>query len=194
MRVNEMFYSIQGEGYHTGTPAVFIRLSGCNLKCAFCDTKHQNGKEITEEEIVSYVCQYPCSLVVITGGEPSLQLTESLIDKLHKYGKFVAVETNGTKELPKNVDWITVSPKELYVGKTGKVVLKHADEVKVVFDVNTKIEDPTFGIMADHYYVQPCDTGFIAPNQENINFCINFVKNNPLWKISLQTQKILNVQ
>lgn len=194
MRVNEMFYSIQGEGYHTGTPAVFVRLSGCNLKCAFCDTKHQQGKEITEEDIVSFVCQYPCSLVVITGGEPSLQLTESLIDKLHKHGKFVAVETNGTKELPKNVDWITVSPKELYVGKIGKVVLKHADEVKVVFDVNTKIEDPTFGIMADHYYVQPCDTGFIKPNQENINFCINFVKNNPLWKISLQTQKILNVQ
>lgn len=194
MKINEMFYSIQGEGYHTGTPAVFVRLSGCNLKCAFCDTKHQQGKEMTEEEIVSYVSKFPCSLVVITGGEPSLQLTKTLIDKIHQHKKFVAVETNGTKELPNNVDWITVSPKELYVGKIGKAVLKRANEVKVVFDVNTTIQDPTFGIMADHYYAQPCDTGSQELNQENINFCINFVKNNPLWKISLQTQKILNVQ
>ena len=189
-----MFYSIQGEGYYTGTPAVFIRLSGCNLACAFCDTKHQHGTDISEDAIADYASKFPASLVVITGGEPSLQLTESLVDKLHKSGKFVAIETNGTRTLPKNIDWITVSPKESYLGNAAKVIIKHADEVKVVFDVNTPIKDPTFGIVADHYYVQPCDTGYIKKNQENINFCINFVKNNPLWKISLQTQKILNVQ
>lgn len=189
-----MFYSVQGEGFHTGTPAVFVRLAGCNLKCPFCDTKHQQGKEMAEEEIVDFASQYPARLVVITGGEPALQLTASLVDKLQKSGKFVAVETNGTHILPNNIDWITVSPKETYVGKAGKVVIKGADEVKVVFDAKTKIEDPTFGIQANHYYAQPCDTGFIATNQENIDFCINFVKNNPSWKISLQTQKILNVQ
>lgn len=194
MKVNEMFYSIQGEGYHTGTPAVFVRLAGCNLNCPFCDTAHHAYKEFTEKEIAEFAAQYHCRLVVVTGGEPSLQLTESLVDKLHKHGKYVAVETNGTKKLPPNVDWVTVSPKELYVGGKGKVVLDRADEVKVVFDTKTKIDNPTFGISASHYYAQPCDTGFIKPNQENINYCINFVKQNPLWKISIQTQKILNVQ
>lgn len=189
-----MFYSIQGEGYHTGTPAVFIRLAGCNLKCPFCDTNHVTYNEMTEQEITDYVAQFPCKLVVITGGEPTLQLTETLLDKLHKIGKYVAIETNGTKQLPKNVDWITVSPKESYVGYKGKVLLKYANEVKVVFDAENPIEDPSFGIVADHYYAQPCDTGFIKSNKENINYCINFVKNNPTWKISLQTQKILNVQ
>ena len=194
MKVNEMFYSIQGEGFYTGTAAVFVRFAGCNLKCAFCDTKHQHGEELSEDDIVAFASKYPCRLVVITGGEPSLQLTESLVNKLHDAGKFVAVETNGTKELPANVDWVTVSPKQLYVGNAGKVVLKKANEVKVVFDVNNPTPNPSLGIVADYYYAQPCDTGDVAKNQENINYCINFVKNNPLWKISLQTQKILNVQ
>lgn len=194
MRINEMFYSIQGEGYYTGTPAVFIRLSGCNLACPFCDTEHGKGVDMTEDEIADFAAKYNASLVVITGGEPTLQLTESLVDKLHKLGKYVAIETNGTHTIPANVDWITVSPKETYVGNIGKVMIRKANEVKVVFDSKKPIKDPTFGIMADHYYAQPCDTGFIRPNKENMNYCIDFVKNNPLWKISIQTQKILNVQ
>lgn len=192
MKVNEIFYSVQGEGYHTGMAATFIRLSGCNLKCEFCDTQHQQGTEMLEQDIVSMVKDNPSTLVVITGGEPALQLTKSLVDLLHKAGKYVAVETNGTKELPDNVDWVTVSPKQPYVGHAGAVVLKEADEVKVVFD-GREIKDPTFGIKADHYYVQPCDTGFAKTNNEINEYCINFVKRNPLWKISLQTQKILNV-
>lgn len=194
MRVNEIFYSIQGEGYHAGTPAIFVRFSGCNLKCSFCDTKHTSYKDMSEDDIAKIVSKYPASLVIITGGEPSLQLTHTLIEKIHKYGKFVAVETNGTHKLPYNVDWITISPKQPFVGDAGKVVLDKADEVKVVFDVDNPIPEPSFGISARYYYVQPCDTGSQSKNQENINFCINFVKNNPLWKISLQTQKILNVQ
>lgn len=194
MRVNEIFYSVQGEGNFTGQAAIFVRFAGCNLKCSFCDTNHWGYRLMTEEEIVEEVKKYTAMLVVITGGEPSLQLTESLVNKLHDAGKYVAVETNGTRQLPDNVDWITVSPKQSYVGKAGKVVLKHADEIKVVFDVGNPIEDPTFGICADNYYVQPCDTGNAKKNQENYNYCVEFVKNNPLWKISLQTQKILNVQ
>lgn len=194
MRVNEIFYSVQGEGYFTGHAAIFVRLSGCNLKCSFCDTHHLGYTEYTEEEIVEAVEKYPANLVVITGGEPSLQLTETLVEKLHQAGKYVSVETNGTKTLPYNVDWVTVSPKETYVGNAGKVVLREANEVKVVFDVNNNIEDPTFGIIASNYYVQPCDTGNAKKNQENYNYCVEFVKQNPKWKISLQTQKILNVR
>ena len=116
MKVNEIFYSLQGEGYHVGSAAVFVRLSGCNLHCPFCDTQHESGTEMTDEEIVEAVKAYPARLVVITGGEPSLQLTKSLVNALHDIDKIVAVETNGTHSLPGNVDWITLSPKDNFLG------------------------------------------------------------------------------
>ena len=115
MRVNELFYSLQGEGYHTGTAAIFIRLSGCNLRCPFCDTLHESGTEMSEDQIVEQVAAWPSPWVVVTGGEPSLQLTASLVESLHRIGKKVAVETNGTRQLPDNVDWITLSPKDLFL-------------------------------------------------------------------------------
>ena len=194
MRINEIFYSIQGEGTHSGEAAIFVRFSGCNLKCPFCDTEHQSYQDLTEEEIVRQVAEYPARLVVITGGEPTLQLTESLMDKLHKAGKAVAIETNGTHLIPKGVDWVTVSPKEPFVGSIGKPIVKTADEVKIVLDGIHTYEDPTFGITAAHYCVQPCDTGDARRNREIIDLCIDFVKDNPAWRLSLQTQKILNVR
>ena len=133
MKVNEIFYSLQGEGYWTGTPAVFVRLSGCNLRCSFCDTAHEAGEPLTEAAIVEAVAQYPARHVVITGGEPSLSLTASLVDALHTIGRFVAVETNGTRPLPDNVDWITLSPKDAFE-RNGMPILTRCDELKVVFD------------------------------------------------------------
>lgn len=194
MRVNEIFYSLQGEGYWTGTPAVFIRFSGCNLKCPFCDTNHQPYVEMTEEEIMNEVSRYPADLVVITGGEPALQLNNKMIELLHNAEKTVAVETNGTKELPKWVDWVTVSPKEPYVGKAGKVILTSADEVKIVLDDKVQHEDPTYGVRADWYFVQPCDTGDKERNKAIMQQCVEFIKKNPKWRLSLQTQKVLNVR
>lgn len=194
MRVNEIFYSLQGEGYWTGTPAVFIRFSGCNLKCPFCDTNHQPYVEMTEEEIMDEVSRYPADLVVITGGEPALQLNNKMVELLHNAEKTVAVETNGTKELPKWVDWVTVSPKEPYVGKAGKVILTSADEVKIVLDDKVQHEDPTYGVRADWYFVQPCDTGDKERNKAIMQQCVEFIKKNPKWRLSLQTQKILNVR
>lgn len=194
MRVNEIFYSIQGEGAHTGEAAIFLRLSGCNLRCSFCDTEHQPYQDLTEDEIASEIAKYPASLVVITGGEPTLQLTTSLIDKLHEIGKTVAIETNGTREVPRNVDWVTVSPKSAFVGNIGEPVIKTAQEVKVVFDGKHLYADPSFGITAAHYFIQPCDTGNEERNREIIEQCVSFVKNNPQWKLSLQTQKILKVR
>ena len=87
MRVNEIFHSLQGEGFNTGTPAVFIRFSGCNLQCTFCDTQHQDGKEMTEGDIIEEVSRYKANLVVVTGGEPALQLTESLVGVVHLRGR-----------------------------------------------------------------------------------------------------------
>lgn len=194
MRVNEIFYSLQGEGAHTGMAVVFLRLSGCNLKCDFCDTKHEVYKEYTEEEIIAEIAQYPCKWVVITGGEPTLQLTESLCRKIHDIDKKIAIETNGTRNIPLGVDWVTVSPKSIFCGYAAKVALKRADEIKVVIDGEHTAYDYTFGIKAKNYYIQPCDTGNEARNKEIIDYCINFVKENPIWKLSLQTQKILNVR
>ena len=88
-KINEIFYSLQGEGYHTGTPAVFIRFSGCNLKCSFCDTQHEAGTLMTDDEIIAEVSKYPAVTVILTGGEPSLWIDDALIDRLHEAGKYV---------------------------------------------------------------------------------------------------------
>lgn len=193
MRVNEIFYSLQGEGFNTGMPAVFIRFSGCNLQCPFCDTQHQDGKEMTEGDIIEEVSRYKANLVVVTGGEPALQLTESLVEMLHLLGKTVAVETNGTIELPENVDWITLSPKDMFLGEKAKPVLNYADELKLVFDGEN---GPKFygNINVKHRFLQPCDTGDAEKNKEIIKKTIEFCKENPEWRLSLQTHKILNIR
>ena len=199
MKVNEIFYSLQGEGCNTGTPAIFVRLSGCNLDCPFCDTDHISGKEMTEGEIIEEVSRYKASLVVITGGEPALQLTESLVEMLHLLGKTVAVETNGTVELPKNVDWITLSPKDAFLGEKATPVLKYADELKLVFDEDMcKDARPCVSTYANinvnHRFLQPCDTGDASKNAEIIQKTIDYCKEHPEWRLSLQTHKILNIR
>lgn len=194
MKVNEIFYSLQGEGYYAGTAAVFVRLSGCNLQCPFCDTQHESGVEMSDAEIVAKVASYPARLVVITGGEPSLQLTKSLVDALHQEDKFVAVETNGTHRLPSNVDWITLSPKDLFLGNEAKVELSIVDEIKVIYD--GEHEPHMYSeIMCTHArFLQPCDTGDAARNAEIVNSAVEYIKRDPRWKLSLQIHKILNIR
>ena len=192
MRINEIFYSLQGEGFFTGTPSVFVRFSGCNLKCPFCDTNHLQGMEMDEASIVEAVCQYPAKHVVITGGEPSLFLTESLVELLHYNRKFVCVETNGTHPLPKNIDWATLSPKDAFVAH-AEPLSGHYDELKVVFDGEHKIEDYS-QLMADHRFVQPCDTGDPNKNLEILTQAIDFIKQHPEWRLSLQTHKFLGIR
>ena len=195
MIINEIFYSLQGEGYHSGTPAVFVRFSGCNLQCPFSDTQHVAGTPMDEEAIVDEGAKYPARLVVVTGGEPSLQLTESLVEALHAAGRTVAVETNGTRALPPNVDWITLSPKDAYVAG-GEVVLAHADEIKVVYD---GIHDPDrqLSIPGFHLptllFLQPCDTGDPARNALIVAATVDYVKCHPRWRLSLQIHKLLNI-
>ena len=193
MKVNEIFYSLQGEGYHTGTAAVFLRLSGCNLQCPFCDTKHESGTEMSESQIIEQVKRYPCRLVVVTGGEPSLQLTDTLVEALHGIGRQVAVETNGTHPLPCGVDWITLSPKDLFLGDEAAVVLQHVDEIKVVFDGEHEPSSYS-GIEISHSrFLQPCDTGDTRRNDEIVRQTIAYIKEHPEWRLSLQTHKLLQI-
>lgn len=194
MKVNEIFYSLQGEGYHAGKAAVFVRLSGCNLQCPFCDTQHESGIEMTDEDIVSEVAMYPARYVVVTGGEPSLQLTNGFVDALHSIGKKVAVETNGTHPLPPNIDWITLSPKDAYVGVVAKPILEFANEIKWVFDGE---HDPLIytDIKCTHgYFLQPCDTGDPFRNAAITQAAIDYIKKDPRWTLSLQIHKMLNIK
>lgn len=180
-KVNEIFYSIQGEGSFTGTPAVFIRFSGCNLKCPFCDTQHQSGQMMTNEQILSEVGKYPSKVVVLTGGEPGLQIDDALLIGLSNMHKYICIETNGTVELPEvGLNWITCSPKE-----GSEIVIDGIDELKVVYTGQDMTQYDKYKAM--EYYLQPCS----CQNTEEI---IEYIKANPKWKLSLQTQKILNVR
>lgn len=191
MRVNEIFYSLQGEGRFTGTPAVFLRLSGCNLKCPFCDTEHEDGVEMQPAEIISEILKYPSRHIVITGGEPSLQLDRDFVDCLHQYGYLVQVETNGVKRLPDNVDWITCSP------KYKPICYDEVQEIKCVYEgkeSEEKILSLFRSVRAEEHYLQPCDVNNPRHNAEILAGCIDFIKTHPEWKLSLQTHKILNIR
>lgn len=192
MKVNETFLSLQGEGYFTGTAAFFLRLSGCNLRCPFCDTQHQSYTEMSEDDIVVEASRHKPRHIVITGGEPALQLTESLVDKLHAAGFFIQVETNGTLPLPEGIDWVTCSPK-------GDFPQFPVDELKVLFmgDVTDPeaIISPLLGKESGvKLYLQPLDTGNEKQNRAILRSCINYVLQHPWWTLSLQTHKIIGIK
>ena len=194
-KVNEIFQSLQGEGYNTGTASVFIRLSGCNLRCSFCDTRHEEGTMMSLPEIVEEVMQYPLApLIVLTGGEPSLWIDEDFVSGLkHMTGKRIAIETNGTHSLPCNLDWVTLSPKT-GLGNSGDlpVVLTHCDELKVVYLGQDLTQYD--GITATHRYLQPCWVSDENQRFNNMRATVQAVLENPQWRLSLQTHRILGIQ
>ncbi len=205
-KVKEIYYTIQGEGYHSGRPAVFCRFSGCNLWsgreadrhkaiCKFCDTDFWgtdgiNGGKYEVTELVAKITEFfPLStkhpFVVFTGGEPALQLDTELIDALHKAKVVVAIETNGTKAIPHNIDWICMSPK----ANTDIVVTK-GNEIKIV--IPQKGLDPKdFEQMDfDHYYIQAMED---KDWDGNIIYAVNYCKNNPSWRLSVQSHKYIGI-
>ena len=193
-KINEIFYSLQGEGYYSGTPAVFVRFSGCNLHCVFCDTQHQTGEMMSLQEIVDEVNKYSnAPLVVLTGGEPSLFIDEAFVDELkQKTGKQIAIETNGTRPLPSNLDWVTLSPKIAFEGGDAEpCVLKTCDELKVVYlgqDL-AQYDD----IDAKHRFLQPCFVENEGQRKAYMQACVEAVKGHPNWRLSLQIHRVLNI-
>ena len=197
-RVNEIFCSLQGEGFWTGTPMVFVRLSGCNLRCPFCDTDHQSYTEMSAQEILSQVQRYHCPRICLTGGEPLLQLDSELLDTFSAY--IVHMETNGSVNNPEanRVQWITLSPKSHLPGynKTGSIRIPEADEIKLVYD-GTLTEEQICaweGFRASHLFLQPCDVPDPVKRQQLLEQTIDFVKKHPLWRLSLQTHKLLGIR
>lgn len=208
--VKEIYYTLQGEGANVGRPAVFCRFSGCNLwsglekdrsnaRCAFCDTDFVGtdgiggGQFQTAAQLVFAVAElWPTGdfnterFVVCTGGEPLLQLDESLIEAFHLQGFEVAIETNGTLQPPAGVDWVCVSPKARV-----ECVVKAGDELKLVFPQDEA--DPVSFETLDftHFFLQPMD----GPNaQQNLELTIKYCLKHPKWRLSLQTHKLLGVR
>lgn len=197
MKVNEIFYSLQGEGRYTGTPAVFLRLSGCNMRCWFCDTQHEEGEDLTEEDILQRVMAYPTRHIVITGGEPLMQLNAHLTSLLHEAGYFIQIETNGTLPLPEGVEvnWITCSPKRDVKGnKPLPLRLQRIDELKVVYEHEGQDLSAWEDIEAQEYRLQPCDVKDDLQNQKILQATIGYLLSHPKWHLSLQTHKIIDVQ
>ena len=179
-KINEIFYSLQGEGYHTGTPAVFVRFSGCNSKCTFCDTQHEEGTLMTDDEIIAEVSKYPAATVILTGGEPSLWIDDALVDRLHEAGKYVCIETNGTRPLPASIDWVTCSPKQ-----GARLAITRMDEVKVVYEgQDISIYER---LSAEHFFLQPCSC-------YNTALTVDCVMRHPKWRLSLQTHKLIDIR
>jgi 7-carboxy-7-deazaguanine synthase (Cx14CxxC type) len=204
--VKEIFYTIQGEGLNSGRPAIFCRFSGCNLWngkekhknlaiCNFCDTDFVGGvKYKASENLVEKIKdQVPLKirgmrnmLVVLTGGEPALQIDKELINGLKKEGFEIAIETNGTIDLPKGIDWICVSPK----GKSDLVIRK-GNELKFVFPQENLNPINFIDLEFDYFLLQPMDVPW--PN-ENVNKSIDYCMKNPLWRLSLQNHKTINIR
>lgn len=190
----EIFYSIQGEGFHMGKPHVFVRFGNCNLRCEWCDTNFLEYTELYLDEIIKKILSFGCNRVVFTGGEPCLQDLSTIGNELKKYDINLSVETNGTIPVPDIIDWICVSPKDqLYPNSVIKQ--RVGDELKIVYcgqDLNL-YDELKHGF--EHIFLQPCyfENESVEWNGRNFVETENIVKINKGWRLSLQTHKWLGV-
>ncbi len=206
--VKEIFYTLQGEGANAGTPAVFCRFAGCNLwtgreqdrasaVCQFCDTEFvgtdgDGGGKFATADDLARACRAACTadrgpyFVVLTGGEPMLQVDSALIDALHGRGFAIAIETNGTIAVPDRIDWICVSPKA-----GAPLVQTSGDELKVVYPQAGIDPAALLALEFEHRFLQPMD----GPAQgANTIAAIAYCKTNPPWRLSVQTHKVLGIR
>lgn len=205
--VKEMFYTLQGEGARTGRPAVFVRFAGCNLWsgreqdrataiCQFCDTEFvgtdgDGGGKFESAEALARAAAalWPgggAPYVVCTGGEPTLQLDAQLIEALHAAGFEIAIESNGTLPAPEGVDWICISPKA-----NAPLVQTHGHELKLVFPQAGAEPARYAGLDFAHFFLQPMDS---PARDDNTRAVIAYCMENPRWRLSIQTHKLLGLR
>ena len=190
----EIFHSVQCEAFHAGIPHVFIRFGNCNLRCEWCDTDFLTYNEMELDDIVNEVLQHNCKRVIFTGGEPCLQDLETIGKKKKKHGINLSVETNGTIAVPKIIDWICVSPKD-QVYPNVAIKQRIGDELKVVYCGQDLSMYDELKQGFEHHFIQPCYMENDTVEQNGRSFAIveNIVKNNPGWRLSLQTHKWMGV-
>lgn len=207
--VKEIYYTLQGEGVQTGRAAVFCRFAGCNLwsgreedretaTCNFCDTEFvgtdgPGGAKFATAVALAKACREVWRgnsgtppFVVLTGGEPMLQVDEALIAALHAEGFEIAIETNGTLPVPRAIDWICVSPKA-----GAPLVQRSGDELKLVYPQAALDPIALEGLDFAHFLLQPMDQG--ANTQANLSAAIEYCRAHPKWRLSLQTHKLLGL-
>ena len=206
-RIKEIYFTQQGEGSNTGRDFVFVRFSGCNLWsgkeknrksaiCQFCDTDFYgtdgiNGGIYSATQLIEkikslWVSRDDNIAVVLTGGEPLLQVNDELVAALKQEQIYIAVETNGTLDAPDHIDWICMSPKA-----NTEIKLKKGNEIKVIFPQES-LDPEKFSLFDfSEFYLQPMDSN---KYQENLNATITYCQKNPKWKLSLQTHKILGIK
>ena len=190
----EIFFSVQGEGFHAGIPHVFVRFGNCNLRCEWCDTDFLTYEERSLESIVNEVLSYGCDRVIFTGGEPALQDLSTIGSYLKKEGITLSIETNGTIEVDPIIDWICVSPKDqLY--PNAKIIQRQGDELKVVY-CGQKLDmydDLKTGFT--HHFIQPCylESESVEENGRSFQAVEKLVKDSQGWRLSLQTHKWMGV-
>ena len=190
----EIFRSLQGEGLRAGTAAVFVRFAGCNLRCTKekdgfdCDTDHHERMRLSLAEVAGTVKSEagPVRWVVLTGGEPGLQIDDALVARLHEEGFKIAVETNGTVKLPEGLDWIAVS------AKPGRYPFKVEDpqEVKVVLEAEQPVPPMCLGCPV---LLSPAFDGQVL-DRKAVEWCVKLVEENPQWRLSIQQHKVLKIR
>lgn len=191
----EYFYTIQGEGMNTGRAAYFIRLGGCDVECVWCDVKESWDANkhplLTVSDLLEKVKGSPAKLVVITGGEPAMHDLTALTSVLKENGYELAIETSGAHTITGEWDWICISPKKFKAPLTENI--QYADELKVV------IYHPSDFEWAEKYKTMVSDNCICllqpeySKHTKAVELIVDYVKNNPTWRISLQTHKVINV-
>ena len=204
--VKEIFYTLQGEGAHAGRPAVFCRFAGCNLwsgreqdraaaTCQFCDTDFvgtdgEGGGKFATAEALADACvavagDAGATYIVLTGGEPMLQVDEPLIDALHARGFTIAIESNGTLPVPRSIDWICVSPKA-----GADLKQRSGDELKLVYPQPDLVPEAVADLAFTYRFLQPMDGPDVKANTER---AVAYCKAHPAGRLSLQTHKLLGI-
>ncbi|MFC0309722.1 7-carboxy-7-deazaguanine synthase QueE [Gallibacterium trehalosifermentans] len=196
----EIFESLQGEGFNTGMPAVFLRFGKCNLACPWCDTDYHTFQQLTLQQIAEKVARFSSKNLIITGGEPTIQPNlRKLLTYFKQQGYFLAIETNGLKEVPPQIDYIATSPKRLYQEKYLQRCITFADEVRIVNDepdIITFCQMIAGKIQAEHYYLSPCERNGEMNLLDTLQKIgqLNALSAKPKWQLSLQTHKIIGIE
>ncbi|MCF7530417.1 7-carboxy-7-deazaguanine synthase QueE [Neisseria lisongii] len=199
-RIVEIFESLQGEGYNTGMPAVFIRLGKCNLACSWCDTDYLTFEMMSLNEILGRLKNHTARNIIITGGEPTIQPHLAvLLNALKAEGYYLCMESNGLNPAPPQIDFVAVSPKACYATKYEKNCIAAADEVRIVADGDVigfcrLMEDK---IRAKHFYLSPREQNGGMNIYETIRQ-IGVLNSRPNaavhWQLSIQTHKLAGIE
>ena len=190
----EIFHSVQGEGFHTGVPHIFVRFGNCNLRCEWCDTDFLTYDEMSLTDIIEQILSFDCKRVIFTGGEPAMQDLSTIGSILKENDFHLSIETNGTIPVDSIIDWICVSPKD-QMYPNSVIRQRFGNELKVVYCGQDLSMYDELKSGFDHHYIQPLymENDSIESNGKSFQIVEDLVKRSPGWRLSLQTHKWMGV-